>query len=56
MKWLRNLFKSHTAKRIEARQREEAQWRAANRTAGKPSIPDRRRRDRIRPLDETKVA
>ncbi len=36
--WFRNLFKSHTQKRIEARHREEEAWRSSHRAAG-PELP-----------------
>jgi hypothetical protein len=56
MKWLRNLFKSHAQKRIEARHREEAAWRASHRTAGRRTPGDKRQSGDIQPLDESKVA
>ena len=36
--WFRNLFKSHTQKRIEARRREEEARREAHRAAGPPPV------------------
>jgi hypothetical protein len=56
MKWFRNLFKSHAQKRIEARQREEAAWRASHRTAGPPVGRDQRQSSSVHPLDKSKVA